>query len=306
MAPETGHEGEEGLFDTLARRLRPGPRGRRWLGRGAAVLFVAVAVASWSRLPSVTLRWSWMWVVVAMLLISISLLAVEYRIAAWLVEKPVGWREAFRVTIFSSAANLLPVPGGLAVRTGALQRKGSGWTRAIGSNVVMGLGWLGVALLLAGGLLHGEAPPVVAGGFFVAGVAVLAVMTVAIGRIRDEGVALRSVGRVLGLEGAYVLASAVRLYAVLAGLGLQVTFGQATALTVASALAAGVGFFPGGLGLRELVAGALSPLVGLAPAVGAFAGVVDRIVGLVLRALVAGILWKSGSRADRLPPGRRD
>ena len=246
-----------------------------------------------------TLRWSWLSVVVAMLFVSILLLAAEYRIAAWLVEKRVEWNEAFRVTIFSSAANLFPVPGGLAVRTGALKRKGSRWTAAIGSNVVMGLGWLGVALLLAGGLLQGAASPLVAAGFFFAGLVVLGAMAMAIRHLRHERPLIQALGRVVGLEGIYVLASALRLYAVLSAFGLQVTYGQAAALTVASALAAGVGFFPGGLGLREVVAGALSPLVGLAPAVGAFAGVVDRIVGLLIRALLAGFLWRQPSKHDR-------
>lgn len=293
MAPEEPPEGTEARLGGSASWFQPGPRRRRWYGRAAGVLFIGVAIASAWRLPPVELRWGWLGVVIVMLLVSISLLAAEYRLAGWLVEKRVAWGEAFRVTILSSAANLLPVPGGLAVRTGALKRKGSGWSAALGSNVVMGMGWLGVALLVAGTLLYGRASPAVAGGFFVPGLVVLAVMWIAIGRIRARPGTLRSAGRVFVLEAIYVLASAVRLYAVLAGLGIEVTFAQATALTVASALAAGFGFFPGGLGLRELLAGGLSPLVGLAPSVGAFAGVVDRIVGLVVRGVLAGILWRS-------------
>lgn len=297
VPPDDAPGRAEGRLDAIASWLRPASR-RRWYGRAAVLLFFGVAVASAWRLPPVDLDWAWLGVVVAMLLVSVSLLAAEYRLAGRLAERRVAWGEAFRVTILSSAANLLPVPGGLVVRTGALRRKGSQWSAALGSNVVMGLGWLGVALLLAGALLHGHASPTVAGSFVVFGLLVLSGMWIGIAQFRKGRAMLRFGGRVILLEAMYVLGSALRLFAVLAGLGIEVTFPQATALTVASALAAGVGFFPGGLGLRELLAGGLSPLVGLAPAVGAFAGVVDRIAGLVVRGLLTAILWRWGRGRD--------
>lgn len=295
---ETGVEENGAATDTWWSRLRPTDRTRSRFGWIAALLFFAVAAASLWRLPPVELQWTWLGAAVVLLLLSVVVLAAEYRLSAWLIGHGVPWGEALRTTILSSAANLLPLPGGVVVRTEALRTKGSGWAPALGSNVVMGLGWMGVALLLAGAFLHGEATVEVAAAFLVAGAAVVAGMGAAIrGITRDRGL-IRAAASVLLLEGVYVAMSAARLYAVLAGLGIAVTYGQAVTLAVAGALAAAVGIFPGGIGLRELLAGALSPLVGLAPAVGAFSGVVDRTVSLVVRGLLAAWLWRSGGAEE--------
>lgn len=277
----------------------------------AALVFLAVALVSAWRLPPVDLRWEWLGVAVALLLVSVVILAGEYWLSGWLIGRRVGPKEALRVTIFSSVANLLPLPGGVAVRVGALRSKGSAWTSALGSNVVVAIGWLGVALLLAGVLLHGQASRPVVVGFTVCGLAALIAMGAALERIATERPLLLGAALIVLLEGVYVAVSAARIWAVLAGLGIAATFAQATTLTVASALAAGLGFFPGGLGLRELLAGGLAPLAGLAPAVGAFAGVVDRIVGMCVRAVLAAILWipragRAGSGPEVGEPGERE
>lgn len=273
------------------------PRGlptSRWHGWIAAGLFLVVAVVSVRRLPPLELHWGWLGLAVVALLVTTSLIAAEYRVAGALLEKRLAWGEAFRVTILSSAANLLPVPGGLVIRTEALRRKGSRWQAALGSNVVMGLGWLGVALVVAGILLVGQTGPFVVVAFLGSGLVVLIVLVLAVARMGGRKRVVRSTAAVLSVEVLYVAVSAFRLFAILRGVGIGVTYAQAAALTVASALASGVGFFPGGLGLRELLAGGIAPLVGLAPATGAFAGVVDRIIGVTIRGLLAGVLWTFG------------
>lgn len=293
MLHGTGEDGTPEVHgrDTWWGRLRPTDRNRARYGWVAAILFFAVAVVSLWRLPSLELRWTWLGAASVLLGLSVLLLAAEYRLSGWLLGHEIPWGEALRTTILSSAANLLPVPGGVFIRTEALRTKGSGWAPALGSNLVVGLGWLGVALLLAGALLHGEAAVEVVMGFAACGVVVVAGMGVAIWRIIDDRGLFVAATSVLLLEGVYVTLVGARLYAILVGIGLPVSFGQAVALAVASALAAAVGFFPGGMGLRELLAGALSPLVGLAPAVGAFSGVVDRVISVVVRGLLAGWLW---------------
>jgi hypothetical protein len=65
-------------------------------------------------------------------------------------------------------------------------------------------------------------------------------------------------------------------------------------LTIATAAASAVGILPGGLGLREVLAAALAPLVGLPAAVALFAVSVDRIIGLTGLALMTGILTLFG------------
>jgi uncharacterized membrane protein YbhN (UPF0104 family) len=69
----------------------------------------------------------------------------------------------------------------------------------------------------------------------------------------------------------------LRLYLVGLALGFNVTVAQAAALTVSAVLATATGFFPGGLGIRELLAAGVSPLVRLSSLVGIAVSAVDRL-----------------------------
>lgn len=92
---------------------------------------------------------------------------------------------------------------------------------------------------------------------------------------------------VVGVETLAVGIGAFRLYLILLALGEPATLTAATLLTLASVLASAIGVFPGGLGLRELLASALIPLADLGSAVGFLASAVDRIVGLAVHAPMA-------------------
>ena len=66
------------------------------------------------------------------------------------------------------------------------------------------------------------------------------------------------------------------------------TITQALALSVAGAMTVAIGFFPAGLGIRELLVAALAPIVGLSFDTGVLIGVLDRIVWLTFLAMAAG------------------
>jgi uncharacterized membrane protein YbhN (UPF0104 family) len=94
------------------------------------------------------------------------------------------------------------------------------------------------------------------------------------------------------VEAAFVTVAAFRLLLVLRALGFRVSIAQAAALAVSIVVAAAAGFFPGGLGLRELLAAGMSPLVGLPAAVGVLATAADRIVALVVLSILSlVVLW---------------
>ncbi len=60
-----------------------------------------------------------------------------------------------------------------------------------------------------------------------------------------------------------VLIAAVRVFVSFAFLNLSINPAQAVALTTPAILAAAIGIFPAGLGLRELLAGAVALVVNL-------------------------------------------
>jgi hypothetical protein len=99
----------------------------------------------------------------------------------------------------------------------------------------------------------------------------------------------------LGVELASVVVGALRLMVIAAGIGQTIGFGQAAGLGLASIVAAAIGVFPGGLGLREALSAAFAPIVDLPASVGAVTSTFDRLLGLPVVIVTAMVL----SRRDR-------
>lgn len=283
------------------RAVRATRTGRLTAYAVALVLFGGALVVSLRKLPPVTLHAEWLWVLSLAVPASAVLNALEYRMSGRMVGQAVGFRSAFRVTVLASAANLLPLPGAAIVRTKALRLGGSPWSGALQASVSVGIAWGGVNLLLAGSVLAATGRAlvgvvVVAGGLL-AFAALVTLLPVSSGRSRW-------MGRLAVLEALFVGVGAVRLYAVIRGLGVDVSLPRAVVLALSNALAALAGLFPGGLGLREILAGAMATLVDIAPSVGTFSAVLDRTAGLLVLAVLAAAVLLSQGLAETGEEGR--
>jgi uncharacterized membrane protein YbhN (UPF0104 family) len=279
-------------------RLRNRRGSERILLGVAILIFLTSLILSYRNLPSVVLDWRWLLLTAGATAVVLLVNGLEYKVAGRMLGHPIGLGEAFRVGILSSAANLLPIPGAVLVRTQALKMKGSGYGEAFKSTGAIGAGWLGIALTLAGLLLALSGNLLVGLAFLMAGIGALVAMVILV-RLAG-GSATSSCLQIIAVETVFVLLSGVRVYASLHGIGVNASATQALALTVAAALANAAGVFPGGLGLRELIAGALSPLVGLPIAAGVFGAAIDRLVGLIVLAvttLVVIVAAKGGNEA---------
>jgi hypothetical protein len=102
--------------------------------------------------------------------------------------------------------------------------------------------------------------------------------------------------QVIAVEAVLVVLTAVRLAGVLNAIGVGVSATQAVALSLSDALAAAVGVFPGGLGLREAMAGGLSVLIDLPPAAGVLAAALDRVAALLILSLAAALVIMQRAR----------
>jgi uncharacterized membrane protein YbhN (UPF0104 family) len=91
-----------------------------------------------------------------------------------------------------------------------------------------------------------------------------------------------------------------RLLLTLWGLGYSASVTQGVALSLAGSLGSAVGFLPAGLGVRELLAAGIGPIVGLPAAVSLVATAVDRVLGLVVLAAITAVLVATGAGTARL------
>lgn len=213
--------------------------------------------------------------------------AAEYVAIGRALGQRVGAADAVRTAVLSSAANLLPIPGAVAVRAHRL--RAAGYRRSIGATTAAGICWLGTALAVAA-VAHlateREARTLVV---LAAGLLTLAAswwLHARSATVPDPGVAWLLV---LACELGQVAVAAVRYAFAVAALDLSASATQSLGLAVAPVAASAVGLLPGGLGLREAIAASLAALVDLPASVGAAATAVDRVVGLAVLAVLAAV-----------------
>ena len=268
----------------------PPPHLRKPLMFVAAGVFMTGAVVAASRLDITWASLEWRWIALASIVgvpLTIATKTLEFLISGRVIGVRIGFVAGVKVSVLSSAANLLPIPGSVLVRVQALRQTGQPYGRATYTTAIMGIAWVGVAVLAAGAFLIGFGATFLGTAGSFGGVVMLAVALILASRRLESGVRMRLTAAILGVEILSVAIGGVRLYLVLLALGEQATLTAATLLTLAGVLASASGVLPGGLGLRELFATVLVPLAGVSGAVGFLASAVDRIVGLAVHAPLA-------------------
>lgn len=272
-------------------------RYRRWWLAAAVLLFIGGCAVSLHRLdyrvsdlrllPSLAL---FAGLVPATLLygaVGLLLLAKGSRVR-------LSFVTAFRSNCAAQLAELLPVPGGAIVRTGALVSAGLKTGRSAELVILAALLWVftaGSAAAVALVLILGDGRPAAAA---LAALAMVAAIVWRLARLTGPKIAAALLGhRILGC-----LLMAARLTVAFAAIGhaqpvlTAFIFGLATIAGSAAAIA------PAGLGLSELFGAALATTVGVDPFAAFLAIAVNRLLGLA----ATGILFLGMElRAGRSP-----
>lgn len=230
------------------------------------------------------------------------LLAAEYDASARMMGRSdVPFRQAIRISIFATAANLLPIPGSAIVRTAALHRLGAPVRGALLSTGTVALIWIATGVLLIGVALVVSSVSVLGVALCAGGAAALAGSFFVLRSVTVSADPNSLFIRIVVLEAAFIGLAAIRFLLILAGLGYSASVGQAAALTLSGMVATMTGIFPGGLGIREVAAGAVSALIDLPPSVGVIAAAVMRLADLAVMAPItfAVLRQESGRRVAK-------
>lgn len=283
-----------------AAEFRPDAETRRRLAVAALAVFLLATGIALAHLPEVSLSGTWLSLLVPLVVMTVALNAFEFHLVARLSGVQVGVRRALEVTIWSRAANLLPLPGGAVVRAHDLASSGGGWSTPARALIATAVASLGVSLAAVAAAVAVTGRPLVASLFTLAAVAatglILVVLPATRGRTGRWALAL------LALRAVFVLVAGLRFFVVCRALALPVPLVTALAFSLASSVASAVGIFPDGLGIREMIAGAIAPLVGIEVAVGISVTALDRVVSFALIAAVAGLLSLASS--GKVRPGQ--
>ncbi|HVM11112.1 MAG TPA: hypothetical protein VM638_01370 [Actinomycetota bacterium] len=275
------------------RHANRSPRTERILLVLAVLLFIVVTWLGFRTMPDVgrPVRWGVVALAAAVgVPLSTLLNAFEYRLSGKILGHRIALLEAIRVSVLASAANRLPIPGAALVRIGALRRLGSGFGKATTATAAVGIVWTGTSFATAGVLQCVAARWILGLTFLGGGLAGIGLgYALMVWRARPAR-AVRLTAELLLIELAAVALPTVKMLVVLQAIGFDVTVAQSAALAVSIVVAHATGFFPGGLGLREVIAGAMSPLVGLPVSVGLLGTAVTRAFSLVMSLLIAAIV----------------
>ncbi len=281
------------LVDEKARR-KPSPRVERILLAVSFVAFVVLGVLAIKNFPDVAhTRWG---ILLAAGILgqcaSLVFNAGEFAVTARFVGQRVPMHRAMRVTIIGSAANLLPLPGGALVRVQALAADGARYRHSLTAAAAIGVTSVGSTFIVVGLANTGTAGTWTVLGLIALGIVVIAI---AAAMLRTAAPSSRRAARYslyfVLVEAGYAIMASFRMWGIFQGLGVHVSIPAAFALSGVGSIATAASFFPGELGIKELIVGLVSPLVGVKVAVGITGAVVTRLFGFAILAVAASSLF---------------
>lgn len=282
----------EWILELRARSARRSDRVERILLAGAAVVFLVATYIAWQRLPEVQRTLDASWLALAGLLALVGFVAngFEFLMTGRLMRRHIRAYDALRVSVVGTAANVLPIPGAVVVRTQALRQMGEGGSGALIVTTAVGVFWVASAGVLAAAfLLFPTADGYMAAVILLCsciGVMVAAALVhFAGGRPGRLEIAVLAM-----IEVVSVFASGVRLYAVAHAIGFDVGLVEAITINLGVILSHAVGVVPAGLGLRELASGAFAESAGVPASVGVMLSVLDRVVIYVVLSVLVTLL----------------
>ena len=211
-----------------------------------------------------------------MAVITIAAVSLQFRLMGDLLDVTLTLRTAALTTIVSVVANLLPLPGAAMTRYVVLKRHGAA-SGTIATTLVATAGlWLSFGLFVA-------AVPVSAQHTWPSiALATAGALGTAIswGLLRKCGGSTKQLSALSATQVMLIVLGITRLWLAFIALGFGASFVDTAALAAAAPASAAVGFFPSGIGLRELLASLLGPLGGLNGSEAALATAIDRAIGL--------------------------
>jgi hypothetical protein len=223
--------------------------------------------------------------------------AIELHSLSRIAGGAMTWRTAVELTLYTSAANMLPIPGGAVTKIAGMRSHGIGYGAA-SAMVLLSFGvWGALAFLYSGTallLLGANAVAIACLGF---GAVLLGASAIGFAKFKNWPL----VGVVAATRLASFVLEAIRYMLALAAFGIAVGFTQSSALVVASFVGAAVVIAPQGLGVSEAVAALLATFVGLSAAAGFIASAVGRVARLVGLAIMAGGLLLAQRAGAALP-----
>jgi hypothetical protein len=200
------------------------------------------------------------------------------------------WRTSLELTIYTSAANMLPLPGGVVTKLAGMKAHGVSYKAASVVLLLSFIIWGGLAFLYAAAALLALGLAEMALIFAAFGVVLCVIAVLAFARFKQWG----WVAMVAAMRIASLILETIRYVLALGLVGAAVTYLQASTFVVGSFVGSAVVIAPHGLGVAEAATALLSSFIGLSAGIGFMAAAVTRIARLAGLALIAAAVLVAG------------
>jgi hypothetical protein len=218
--------------------------------------------------------------------ITYILQSAELWLSAKAVDIDLTRRQTIEIVVYSNAATLLPIPGGLFTRTAAFRANGVPVARS--ASVVV------LFTAIAGSVSFAYSSLWVLAQVPLLGMAelVLAVIGAALccSLARRLNVSAAILLRDVALRLMTVVFETGCFVAIFAAIGASITLQQAAFLVVSGFIAMALTIFPSGFGIREAIVALLSTFVGVDPATAFLAAAAARIVAFAWMAALGTVV----------------
>jgi hypothetical protein len=221
--------------------------------------------------------------------------AVELQALSRIGDGRMSWCSSWEVTLYTNAANMLPLPGGAITKLAGLKAHGVNYRTGTLLLVLSTAAWGCTSFLLAGAALLSLGQSQLATIFLLCGGTLFGLFGLISLRFRWS----RWTAALVAVRIVYFLVEAFRYMLAILSIGGSATLLQSSIFVIATFIGAAAVIAPQGLGVSEATAAALATAIGISAAVGFLAAVVIRVSRYVGLAVIAGVslLLSRASRA---------
>lgn len=249
------------------------------VGLIAAIAFVIGLYLSYLQQPTVfnKLDWTYVALIYIAILPCVALInAVRFRVTARAMNVNYSLSQSFAIAVYSTVANMLPLPGGLFVRMANLKNEENTYknTAVVSINVsaLSAIVSLVIASLAYASFSPGLIPWCISAGFLLGALIVLILLQTTVLKGKITALVLVEIGS--------TLLDAIRIYLCFLIIHAVCGLEQSLILTSASVVGSAISLVPAGLGVKEGAAALIATQIAIIPSSAYIALSLNRIIGL--------------------------
>lgn len=211
--------------------------------------------------------------------ISITMISWQFLLSSQLLKKDIHFLDAIEVTIISTAANMLPLPGGLMVRTAALKDEKTHYSKGLWVTSLISFSWIAVIGLYSSiSFLFMHYIIGWIGLIF----SILLILVVIYFLLKIH-VSFKIIFSIFFSQFILIGADVVGLWIIFnLMLSFHVDFLKIATLTISNVAGSIVGFVPAGLGIREGVGAFIANFIDLSPSITFITMALHRITTMIV------------------------